>query len=420
MVIIVFVEWCAIITMKMHRFQEAEVVDRLANMPAVVLLGPRQVGKTTLALDIAGNDGVYLDLESPSDRAKLDDAELFLSSVKDKLVILDEVQRVPELFQILRGVIDKSRRKGKRFGRFLLLGSASNDLLQQSETLAGRIAYVELCPFSVMEAKNQNNKLWVRGGFPDSFLARDDRNSMLWRQDFIRTYLERDIPLLGPRIPPVTLRRFWTMLAHVQSGMGNAAELARGLMVDGKTIARYTDLMVDLMLVRRLQPFHVNVGKRLVKSPKLYVRDSGLLHALLQIEDHQALLGHPVVGASWEGFVLENLLRSAPPQAVPFFYRTVVGAEIDLLLDIPGHGCWAIEIKFGLSSRPEKGFHIACEDLKPTRKFVVNSGQDRYPISPGLEVIGLDAMCAMLAGLEFKGGASGSRKGRKRVRTMNL
>jgi len=280
------------------------------------------------------------------------------------------------------------------------LGSASADLLQQSETLAGRIAYIELSPFDLLEVpEDGHTRLWVRGGFPESFLADEDSRSMIWRQDFIRTYLERDIPQLGSRIPPTTLRRFWTMLAHVQGGLFNAAQLARGLAVDGKTVARYLDLLNDLMLVRRLQPYQANIGKRLVKSPKVYVRDSGIVHALLNIEDHEALLGHPVSGTSWEGFVIENLIGVAPQRTAPLFYRTSAGAEIDLLLEIPKHGLWAIEIKRGLSARPRKGFFLACEDLKPSRRFLVNAGAERYGIDAGTEVIGLREMAGTLAGL---------------------
>ncbi len=391
----------AIIARMIPRRIEGLVRDRLSHMPAVALLGPRQVGKTTLAHAIADRrKSVYLDLESPLDREKLADPTLYLSGHEDDLVVLDEVQRAPELFATLRGLIDQGRRHGKKSGRFLLLGSASVDLLQQSETLAGRISYIELTPFDVLEVRaDMLRQLWVRGGLPESFLADDEVRSLLWRQDFIRTYLERDIPQLGPRIPATTLHRFWTMLAHVQGGLFNAAQLARGLAVDGKTVARYLDLLVDLMLVRRLQPFQANIGKRLVKSPKVYIRDSGIVHALLNIGDYEALLGHPVSGASWEGFVIENLISAAPQQTVPLFYRTGAGAEVDLILEIPKHGLWAIEIKYGLSARPEKGFFIACDDLKPAQRFVVNSGTDRYSVSANTEAIGLRELAEMLAGL---------------------
>lgn len=383
------------------RHIESVVLDRLNHLPAVALLGPRQVGKTTLAHVIAGGrKSVYLDLESPLDREKLADPTFYLSSHEDELVILDEVQRMPELFTILRGLIDEGRRRGKKSGRFLLLGSASVDLLRQSETLAGRIAYIELTPFQVLEVpENQRARLWVQGGFPESFLAADEAHSLVWRQDFIRTYLERDIPQLGPRIPAATLHRFWTMLAHVQGGMFNAAQLARGLALDGKTVVRYLDLLIDLMLVRRVPPFQANIGKRLVKSPKVYVRDSGIVHALLNLADYEALLGHPVSGASWEGFVVENVIAAAPPRTVPLFYRTAAGAEVDLLLEIPGHGIWAIDIKLGLSARPEKGFFAACEDLKPSRRFVVNAGSQRYAINADTQAIGLRELAEDLARL---------------------
>lgn len=294
------------------------------------------------------------------------------------MVILDEVQRAPGLFQNLRGLIDKGRRQGRRYGRFLLLGSASVELLQQSsETLAGRIAYLELTPFDVMElAAEPTDLLWLRGGFPDSVLATQDAISMKWRQDFIRTYLERDIPRLGPRIPAETLRRFWTMLAHNQGELLNAAKLAAALGVDGKTVSRYLDLLVDLLLVRRLKPWHSNTGKRLVKSPKTYVRDSGIAHALLGIADKETLLSHPICGQSWEGFVIENCLSVAPPHCEASFYRTSVGAECDLLITFPDQKTWAIEIKRNLAPSLVKGFYFSQNDIKPEASYVVSRARN--------------------------------------------
>lgn len=379
---------------------QAQLRSLLAEYPAVVLLGPRQVGKTTLALEIAEMmDSVYLDLESTADRAKLSDVELYLRDHEDRLVIFDEVHRVPDLFRSLRGLIDRSRRKGKRAGRFLLLGSASMDLLRQSgETLAGRVAYLELNPFDVLEVDaSARDRLWVRGGFPDSFLASNDGRSLAWRENFIRTYLERDVPQLGPRIPAETLRRFWVMLAHTQGGLLNAATLARGLGVDGKTVAKYLDLMVDLLLVRRLRPWHKNIGKRLVKSPKVYVRDSGITHALLGLGDKEEILGHPVVGPSWEGFVIENLLSVAPERADAGFYRASGGAEIDLVLTFPGQRVWAIEIKRSLDPKPARGFHSGCKDVKPDARFVVYPGDERFSISRNIEAINIDALAREIA-----------------------
>ncbi|MCC6219745.1 MAG: ATP-binding protein [Deltaproteobacteria bacterium] len=376
------------------------LLNYLEQFPAVVLLGPRQVGKTTLSLAVAeGRKSVYLDLERPEDQKKLSDAALYLSAHEDKMVILDEVQRAPGLFQTLRGVIDQGRRSGKKYGRFLLLGSASVELIKQTgETLAGRVAYLELPILNVLEIEQSlSNELWLRGGFPDSFLASSDASSLAWRQNFIRTYLERDIPQLGPRIPAETMRRFWTMLAHSQGSLLNSAELGRSLAIDGKSITRYLDLMVDLLLVRRLQPFYANINKRLVKSPKVYVRDSGLTHALLGVKDFDTLLGHPVIGASWEGFVIETLLNVLPASFLPFFYRTAAGAEIDLVLELSPNKHFAIEIKRGLSPKLEKGFYNAISDLEPERAFVVYSGEERYPLGQNIEVIGLKEMANLLA-----------------------
>lgn len=377
----------------------------LARQAAVAVIGPRQVGKTTLAHAIAeARPSLYLDLEATADREKLADPVLFLGQYTDKLVILDEIHRMPELFQALRGIIDARRRAGVRNGQFLILGSAAIDLLRQSgETLAGRVEYVDLGPLNVLEVdqdRDRLHRLWLRGGFPDSFLATGVDDSFRLRRSFIRTYLERDVPMFGPRIPAETLERLWTMLAHNQGTLLNASRLAAGLAVTAPTVTAYIDLLVDLLLVRRLPPYLVNIGKRLVKSPKTYVRDSGLLHALLGIETLDELFGHPVVGASWEGFIIENLLACAPERTRASFYRTAAGAEIDLILELGGrHGLWVIEIKRGLAPRVEKGFRIAIEDLQPNQAFLVYSGEDRYPKGGGIEAISLRELSAELTAL---------------------
>ena len=375
-----------------RRYNESLLAEYLSEFPAVALIGPRQVGKTTLALETADRySSIYLDLESEVDRIKLSDPVLYLGKYPDELLILDEVHRLPNLFQELRGLIDQRRRQGKRNRSFLLLGSAAIDLLRQSgESLAGRIAYLELTPLHQLEIEPDHaDVLWLRGGFPDSYLSRTDAASLRWRLNFIKTYLERDIPQFGPRIPAETLRRFWTMLAHAQGGAFNAAKFAGNLGVDGKTIASYLNLLVDLLLVRRLPPWHKNIGKRLVKSPKVYVRDSGIVHALLGLETLDDLLSHPVVGASWEGFVIENLLSIIPSTVVANFYRTSGGAEVDLVLTFPKKEVWAIEIKRSLSPTVEKGFYYACEDIEATQRFVIYPGTDHFPLSHQIEVISL-------------------------------
>ena len=378
----------------------ASLREDLASTPAVALLGPRQAGKTTVAHELAQqSDNVYLDLESELDRAKLASPELYLAERLDRLVVLDEVHRVPGLFPVLRGLIDRARRSGRRSGLYLLLGSASLDLLQQAgESLAGRIAYRELTPFNVQELPEaEHTRLWVRGGFPESYLARTPAASLRWRQDFIRTYVERDIPLFGGRVGSEALRRLWGMLAHQQGALVNASVLARSLALDMRTVNRYLDLLVEMFLVRRLEPWHANLGKRLTKSPKLYVRDSGLLHALLGLPDEEALLGHPAVGASWEGFVLENLITAAGTSASAHFYRTSGGAEVDLLLNWPSGECWAIEVKRSLAPKVERGFHSACEDLQPTRKLVIYPGDEPFPLGHGVQAMPLATLCHELA-----------------------
>ena len=359
------------------------IIQGLTHSPAVAILGPRQIGKTTLAHEIAKSQpALYLDLENSEDVQKLRDPAPYLGQHADKLVILDEIQRYPDLFMSLRGLIDARRREGRGNGGFLVLGSATNALLKQSaESLAGRIQYCELAGLSPFEIEQPAplQRLWMRGGFPDSYRATDDAASQRWRQNFIRTYIERDIPQLGPRIPATTLIRFWTMLAHTQGEQFNASRLAGSLGVKSVTVSRYLDLMVDLLLVRRLEPWCGNVKKRLVKSPRIYVRDSGLVHALLQIPTYDALLGHPIFGKSWEGFVIETILNALPAPARAFFYRTAAGAEIDLVIEFGLDDHWAIDIKASRTPQPTKGFHTACDDLKATQKFAIYTGDDKFP-----------------------------------------
>ncbi len=372
-----------------RRKRLSPILRALSSRPAVVLLGPRQVGKTTLAFAVADEmDTVYLDLELPSDRQRLSDPEFFFEQNNTRLVIIDEVQQAPALFEVIRSQIDKNRRLGKRNSQFLLLGSASNDLLQQtSESLAGRVSYQELFPLMLDESDELViEQLWINGGFPEAYLFNDI--SFEWRQDFIRTYLERDIPALGIRIPAETLRRFWTMLAHHQSQLFNASQIGGSLGVKGQTAARYLDLLVDLMLVRRLPPWSSNVGKRLVKSPKVYVRDSGVLHALLGIGTLNDLLGHPIAGASWEGFVIENIISCLSSFSEAYFYRTQAGAEIDLLLRIRQE-IWAIEIKRSVAPVVSRGFFIACEDLNVTQRFLVYPGTRSYELKNSITVLPL-------------------------------
>jgi predicted AAA+ superfamily ATPase len=396
-----FLERRSIIARMIPRRLLPALTAALAEVPAVALLGPRQAGKTTLALEVARTrPAIYLDLESEADRAKLSEPELYLSQHEDELVILDEIQRTPQLFRSLRGLIDAGRRRARGQGRFLVLGSASIDLLKQSsESLAGRIRFLELSPLDVGEVGRERlDALWLRGGFPESLLAASDAASLRWRTDFLRTYVERDVPQLGPRIPAETLRRLWTMLAHQQGGLLNAAALARALAVDGKTVAAYCDLLVDLLLVRRLSPWHGNIRKRLVKSPKVYVRDSGLVHALLGIGDRETLLAHPVAGGSWEGLAIESLIAAAPANVEAHFFRTAAGAEIDLLLKLPGHRKpWAIEIKRGLAPKVERGFHLACDAVRPERRMVVYSGVERFPLAEGVEAVSLIDLCEELS-----------------------
>ncbi|MDX2181091.1 MAG: ATP-binding protein [Bryobacteraceae bacterium] len=382
------------------RRAEASLRRLMGQFPCVAITGPRQVGKTTLARDVVDSLGVgavYLDLELDRDRATLADPDLYFTEHPDQLIVLDEIHQMPEVFRTLRGHIDQRRRAGRRTGQFLVLGSASMDLLRQSsESLAGRIAYLELTPLLASEIDDVDT-LWVRGGFPDSFLAASEADSFEWREQFIRTYLQRDLSLLGPRVPAETMWRFWQMLAHSQGQMLNAARLATNLGLSGQTVARYLDTLADLLLVRRLRPWAGNAEKRLVRSPKVYVRDSGVTHALLQIRDRETLLGHPVVGASWEGFVIENLLMTLD-RLEAYFYRTSNGAELDLVLQF-GREIWAIEVKRSLSHpQPSKGFAYAAEDVKATRRIVIYPGTEKFKLDKKTEVMPLRAIVAELRG----------------------
>jgi uncharacterized protein len=399
--------------MMLGRQLEAHAISRLQQMPAVALLGPRQVGKTTLAQAIAARHpgALVLDMERASDRAAVEHAELFFPAHRGRLVVLDEVQRVPGLFSALRPEIDADRRPG----RFLLLGSASAELLRQTgESLAGRVAYLELTPLLVAELMAEPapadeppgdaapalaavQQLWLRGGYPRSLLAGNNAASHSWRQDFIKTFLQRDLPSLGVRVPAETLRRFWTMLAHLQGQTFNASLLGQSLGgASHTTTTRWLDTLVDTMMLRRLPPHLANVGKRLVKSPKVYVRDSGLLHALLGLASVQDLQGHPVAGASWEGFVVEQVAAALPADAQLGCYRTAAGTELDLVVEHRGRKL-GIEIKFSSAPKPLKGFWQALQDLQPAEAWVVAPVPRRYPLGRGVDVVPVWAVAGLLA-----------------------
>ena len=384
------------------RWITTEIKRKIGQVPAVALLGARQVGKTTLAKTIAkGMDSIYLDLEAPEDLFKLSDPAVFLNAHNDKLVILDEIQRVPDLFPVLRGLIDKNRDQGRKSGQFLFLGSASMDLMRQSsESLAGRISYLYMSGLNIIETGSESktiHKLWVRGGFPESYLAADDFTAMDWLEDLIRTYLERDLPQLGFRVPATRMRRLWTMLAHLQGEPVNYSKLGANLEIDSKTVSHYIDILSDLLLVRRLEPWHANVKKRLIKTPRYYVRDSGILHRLLGINHYDALLSNPILGKSWEGFVMENIHSVLPLRAETYFYRTAAGAEIDMVIRMPSSEIWAVEIKYGSAPKLGRHYSAICDDVGATRKYVVYSGSDEFPVSSDVTVISLPRFMKKLA-----------------------
>ncbi len=375
-----------------------------ASAPAVLLLGVRQVGKTTLAKALCqGQSALYLDLESPEDLLKLSDPITFFTQHNDKLIILDEIQRMPQLFTVLRGLIDKNRELGRHSGQFLLLGSASMELLRQSsESLAGRISYLEMSGLNgleVEENKQTLQRLWLRGGFPNSYLAVDDDLSMDWLENLVRTYLERDVPQMGFRVPANRLRQLWTMLAHLQGETINYSKLATNLEIDGKTVKHYIDILIDLLLVRELKPWYSNVKKRLVKSPHYYVRDSGILHRLLGIDCYEGLLSNPVLGKSWEGFVIENIHSVLPHRAETYFYRTASGAEIDLIIQLSSMQRWAVEIKYGVAPKINRHFSENCKMLDVTHKYVIYGGENEFSIGDGVIMISLVKFLQKLSNL---------------------
>ncbi len=388
----------------MHRYInraiEPTLQETLATFPVTALLGPRQCGKSTLAKHVLGERAstLLLDLERPSDLRKLDDPEFFLNSQRNKLVCLDEVQRLPDLFPVMRTLVDENRRNG----RFLLLGSASQELLRQSsESLAGRIAYLELTPFTAAELIAHDRKRylrptipWLRGGFPESVLAPSEQRSFAWREQFIRTFLERDIPQFGFSIPATRMRRFWTMLAHYHGQILNASKLGQALGVTHPTIRHYLDVMEQTYMVRMLSPFVGNVKKRLVKSPKVFLRDSGILHALLEIGSFEELLGHPIVGASWEGWCIEQI-TAAMPGWHPSFYRTSSGEEIDLLLS-RGRTLLAFECKRSSAPKPSKGFAGTLEAIRPEHAWIVAPVKEPYELRSGVTVGTIETVLAEL------------------------
>lgn len=370
-----------------QRKSASEIRQQLGLSPAVAILGARQIGKTTLANQIAAEfpDAIYLDLENAQARAKLDQADVFFHANRHRLVVLDEVQNAPELFSTMRGEIDADRRPG----RFLILGSASFKLLQQSQSLAGRLALVDMAPLLLSEVHQSFQDiqtLWVRGGFPGSYTAAQDDASWLWRDAFVRHFLHTDLPTLGINVEPELMRRFWRMVAHLHGQLFNASSIAASLGVSSPTITRYLDHLVQSLMLRRLEPFHAKLGKRLVKSPKIYVRDSGLLHYLLGMRNVHDLMGHPNTGASWEGFCIEQICNHLPKGASVSFYRTAAGAELDVVVET-GRETTGFEIKFSSAPKVSKGFWQACEDIGVHKAYVMAPVQEGWTMAKDVQVV---------------------------------
>lgn len=383
-----------------HRLAATKIADHLSWSPAVGILGPRQVGKTTLAKTFAKDptQAVYLDLDTASARARLENPQAFFAANRQRLVVLDEIQNHPELLNELRGEIDEDRRPG----RFLILGSASFKLLKQSQSLAGRLSLVDMAPLLACEAAPHFadlQPLWLRGGFPNSLLAPTDTASWDWRDALIRHFLNTDLAQLGIRVEPELMRRFWRMLAHGHGQLFNASSIAASLGVAASTTTRYLDHLCDALMVRRLEPFHINIGKRLVKSPKVYVRDSGLLHSLLNIQSVNDLLGHPSTGASWEGFVIEQIAAHLPSGASLSFYRTAAGAEMDAVVELGGQRM-GFEVKFSSAPKVTKGFWQAREDLQLAHTCIVAPVSEGWPVQDGVSVVGVADVAAALTRLD--------------------
>lgn len=384
--------------MMLKRIIQKDIEASLKTFPVVGIVGSRQSGKTTLAKTIArklGQKVIYLDLELPSDRNKLSEPELYLRQFANDMVIIDEIQRLPALFPLLRALVDQNRING----RFLILGSASPQLIKQaSESLAGRVIYHELAPFSVFETGfEKTNRLWLRGGYPESFLAKSDASSFKWREAFVKTYLEMDIPQLGIRAPAAQIGRLWTMLAHFNGQLWNASQIALSLGVSAPTVRNYLDILEDTFIVRRLVPYHLNLKKRIVKSPKVYLRDTGLLHVLLRNIGFDDLQNHPALGGSWEGFVVEQIIALIPTNWRFFFYRTIAGAEIDLLLFDDRNNPIAVEIKYSATPKVTKGFWSAYSDLSCVKGFVVYPGEESYPLGQNVRALPVKNLKGLLS-----------------------
>lgn len=374
-----------------------EVPRLSAYFPAIGIIGPRQVGKTTLARMVTAHWNtpvLFLDLEDPEHFASLQQPLLFLERYPAHTIVLDEVQRMPGLFPALRVLIDRDRRPG----RFILLGSASPDLIRQaSESLAGRIAYLELQPFSLDELPEDMSMHdhWLRGGFPGSLLAPDDVFSLDWRKNFVRTYLERDLPQLGIAADPVLVGRLWTMLAHLSGGILSREKLVASLSLHSQTVQKYLHLFEAAFLIRSIPPFIPNVPKRLVKAPKIYLRDTGILHYHLGIQNWQALQGHPSLGNSWETYVVNQVVALLPDGYEMYFYRTHAGAEADLVLAKGGIPEILAEIKYSVTPKVSKGFHISKQDLATKRHFIICPVKRAYPLTGDIEVIGVGDIMKM-------------------------